>query len=100
GYKRFTEDVLLMVGDVRSTRIIFYAYYIWNWIFFAPVLILVSVSIICVQYEPIIDEHYPDWAEALGWLIVAAVMIWTPAWYIIKFLVEWKKNNFRKGWKV
>ncbi|CAL1543512.1 unnamed protein product [Lymnaea stagnalis] len=96
GYKRFTEDVLLMVGDVRSTRIIFYASSLWTWIFFAPAIIVFE----CVQYEPIIDEHYPDWAEALGWLIVAAVMIWTPAWYIIKFLVEWKKNNFRKGWKL
>ncbi|XP_059157975.1 sodium- and chloride-dependent neutral and basic amino acid transporter B(0+)-like isoform X2 [Physella acuta] len=78
GVKNFAEDVLLMVGGIKSSKYLFYGYFIWNWVFFAPVLILAIIVFECVQYEPITDEHYPDWAEALGWSIVAAVMVWTP----------------------
>ncbi|KAK0053689.1 sodium- and chloride-dependent glycine transporter 1, partial [Biomphalaria pfeifferi] len=97
GLKRFTEDVMLMVGGVKSGRILFYAYYVWNWFFFAPLLILGIILFECIQYEPIIDEHYPAWSEAITWSIVGFIMVWMPAWYMIKFCLEWKKDDFKHG---
>ncbi|XP_005102026.2 sodium- and chloride-dependent neutral and basic amino acid transporter B(0+) [Aplysia californica] len=88
GFHNFAEDVLLMVGDWYPTRVLFYAYYSWNWLVVTPVLIMAIVIFDCVTYEPIIDESYPEWAEVLGWLIVGFIMLWLPVWYIARYCYE------------
>lgn len=46
---------------------------------FTPQAIIVFDS---VDYQPITGPAYPEWAEALGWLTVAFIMMWTPVWFI------------------
>ncbi|CAG5130141.1 unnamed protein product [Candidula unifasciata] len=97
GVKRFSEDILLMMGDSYPRRVIFYCYYLWNWVVVAPLMILAIIIFECVDYTPITSDEYPEWAEALGWILVAFVMIWTPVWYVTAFLVAWAKQGFKDG---
>ncbi|XP_055870771.1 sodium-dependent proline transporter-like [Biomphalaria glabrata] len=84
GYRRFSEDVLLMFGHSSGTYCLFYWYYSWNWVFMTPVVLLAILTFDLVRYQPIISDAFPLWAEILGWTIVLLIVIWTPLWYIIK----------------
>ena len=46
----------------------------------------------CIDYERY-PEDAPRWAEALGWLIVIFVMIWTPVWYVGRFVIAACQNT-------
>uniref|UniRef100_A0A0B7AU17 Transporter n=1 Tax=Arion vulgaris TaxID=1028688 RepID=A0A0B7AU17_9EUPU len=100
GIKRFSEDVLLIVGTSYTTRVLFYCYYIWSWVVIAPIFILGIIIFEIVEYKPITSDQYPGFAEGLGWLIVAGIMVWTPLWYVARFLVEWSRENWKNGFKL
>ncbi|BFZ21972.1 hypothetical protein BsWGS_25011 [Bradybaena similaris] len=100
GVKRFSEDVLLMIGDSYPTRVLFYSYYRWNWVVVAPLMILGIIIFEIVEYTPITSEAFPEWAEGLGWSIVAFVMVWTPAWYLVSFMIQWYRDGWRNGFRL
>lgn len=82
GFRRITEDVMMMVGDRKSAVYIYYIYFSWSWLIVAPGLLLAIIVFNCINYVPITGPGYPEWSEALGWLTVAFVMMWIPVWYI------------------
>ncbi|KAK3788155.1 hypothetical protein RRG08_042849 [Elysia crispata] len=86
GIKRFTEDILLMVGHSKLARTMYYAYFSWAMTLATPICVLLIIGFECYDYKRY-PEDAPRWAEALGWLIVAFVMMWTPLWYIVKYLI-------------
>ncbi|GFO12985.1 sodium- and chloride-dependent glycine transporter 2-like, partial [Plakobranchus ocellatus] len=91
GFFRFTEDVLLMVGHSLFAKITYYVYFSWGMAIATPLFILFIIGFDCYDYERYPSDA-PRWAEALGWLIVAFVMMWMPLWYIIRFIVAIFQN--------
>ncbi|PVD38967.1 hypothetical protein C0Q70_01592 [Pomacea canaliculata] len=82
GFVRLSEDIMMMVGHNSISRKIYYCYFSWTWTIVAPGLILAIIVFDSVDYQPITGPAYPEWAEALGWLTVAFIMMWTPVWFI------------------
>ncbi|RUS71017.1 hypothetical protein EGW08_021219 [Elysia chlorotica] len=91
GIRRFTEDILLMVGHSKAATVIYYAYFSWAMTLATPICVLMIIGFEAYDYERYPSDA-PRWAEALGWLIVAFVMMWTPLWYIVKYLVAVMRN--------
>lgn len=76
GYKRFMEDVLLMMGWRYKYRD--FGYHIACWIFLSPALLVVAIVLKAIDYKPYTSGsyEYPGWAQALGWLVVSFHLVW------------------------
>lgn len=102
GIGNFTEDIMLMVGESKATRVLYYAYYSWNWLVVTPVIIIAIIVFESMNYEPIyvsIGEGYPEWSEILGWFIVAGIMIWLPLWYVVRYIIEVRNSEGAEEWE-
>ncbi|XP_064611086.1 sodium-dependent proline transporter-like isoform X2 [Liolophura sinensis] len=80
---RFMNDVKYMLGYAPHPE----PYWIFCWVFAAPVLILLLLGYTFAQHSP---PTYPDEsqfstsAQVIGWLIAAVVMLPIPVWAIVK----------------
>lgn len=74
GIKNFCWDIKMMLGFRPGP------YWIGAWVFTTPIAILFIFFYKTVDYTKAYygDKIFPDWAEALGWLMVAASIIWIP----------------------
>ncbi|XP_067687763.1 sodium- and chloride-dependent glycine transporter 1-like isoform X2 [Haliotis asinina] len=98
GIRRFKDDVRMMIGlRMNIVETIVYNYFLLCWGIISPVLLVVVIVFKCMQYTPIIGPGYPDWSEALGWLIVAAILISIPAWFCGYFCY---KGGFEVWWNL
>ncbi|XP_067660398.1 sodium- and chloride-dependent glycine transporter 1-like [Haliotis asinina] len=64
----FMEDIEMMIGHKPNP------YWIINWVFLTPGVILFIVIVSASQYTPASygDYTFPPWAEAIGWCMVVA----------------------------
>ncbi|XP_069761032.1 sodium- and chloride-dependent glycine transporter 2 [Narcine bancroftii] len=80
GLKRFCEDIEMMIGFQPS--------YFWRicWAFFTPTILTFILCFSFYQWEPMTYENYkyPAWSMVMGWLMLAASVIWIPLMFVIK----------------
>lgn len=79
GYKRFSEDIALMLGRTPNP----FFRICWNAL--TPLILLTCIIVKAVKYEPysLEDSAFPGWAQAVGWLQVAFILSWIPMIAII-----------------
>ncbi|KAM7401916.1 hypothetical protein PAMP_017193 [Pampus punctatissimus] len=85
GVNRFIKDIEMMIG---TKSFIFWLWWRICWFFITPCIIVVILvwslnSFIPPSYENI---QYPDWGLALGWCIVAYILLWIPVIAVYKMV--------------
>jgi len=83
GAKKFYNCIEQMIGY----RVNLYWYICW--VFLSPAFMVFVFCFYFIKYTPITygkDYEYPEWGEALGFMISISSMIWVPG-YAIYFLV-------------
>jgi hypothetical protein len=77
------KDIAMMIGD-RCLNSILYYYWSACWAFISPFLLFVLVIVSWIQYQPLRTDDYvfPDWANVIGWLMTAAVLMGMIGWAI------------------
>jgi len=105
GYKNLQEDIMLMVGDRKKTRTLYHAYFSWNWLIVTPGVLLGIIIFEAVNYTSIFDAYgdvvYPDWSEALGWVLVEVIMVWFPLFYLCRLFREfWRARKHESLWAI
>lgn len=97
GFNRFSDDIVMMIG--RRPNI----YFRVTWVAAVPVILTAITGFKAYQHAPLTlgrdtgtgeaVYHYPDWAEALYWVIVSSTVIWIPV--IAMYMI-----CSRGGWQV
>lgn len=84
GYNDFAENIEMMLGR-RPNK-----YWEICWRYVSPLIILVTGVLNMIMYkEPDLDGvYYPEWAKALGWLIVLFPVLTIPGWFMFKYCTE------------
>lgn len=80
GFFRFKEDIEMMLGRSIPVQCSF-VYFGIMWCIITPIGLLGVTVMKATQYKPI--KGNPDWAEALGWMIVAFPMVFIPVWFVV-----------------
>ncbi|XP_046366019.2 sodium- and chloride-dependent glycine transporter 1-like isoform X1 [Haliotis rufescens] len=64
----FMEDIEMMIGHKPNP------YWVINWVFLTPVVIIFILIVSATQYTPANygDYKFPPWAEGIGWWMVVA----------------------------
>ncbi|ELU09587.1 hypothetical protein CAPTEDRAFT_166146 [Capitella teleta] len=98
GFKRFSEDIALMVGNpcCGCFRVSLYIYWWPMWILITPAMILFLVIYAGITNVPIsyAGVDYPDWADAIGWAMVGAALIFIPLLALVEYC---KAHDFYKA---
>ncbi|KAK3796644.1 hypothetical protein RRG08_010342 [Elysia crispata] len=88
GFSKFWEDIQMMIGEKKRI------YWKICWTIISPFVILVTIIVNAIFYkEPTYNGlPFPQWAKALGWLIVmfpvSSIILWFAYYYC-------KKGGFR-----
>ncbi|KAK3745509.1 hypothetical protein QZH41_009919, partial [Actinostola sp. cb2023] len=82
GARRFANDIQIMIGHPVSLG------WVVCWKFVSPIVVILIFIVNLVKYKPITYEGrpYPAWAEALGWVMTFASVLWVPCVAIYKIL--------------
>ncbi|XP_028260741.1 sodium- and chloride-dependent neutral and basic amino acid transporter B(0+) isoform X2 [Parambassis ranga] len=94
GGNRFIKDIEMMLGN-KSV-----AFWLWwraCWFFISPCLIAVILGWSIVTFDPPTygKVQYPDWGLALGWCMVAFILLWIPVVGVYK-LIKAKGNPWTR----
>ncbi|XP_067652701.1 sodium- and chloride-dependent glycine transporter 1-like [Haliotis asinina] len=82
GYRRFAEDLQMMMGKKMSV------YWKMCWCFIAPVILVGVIVFKSCRIQPLgyVEYIYPAWAQVLGWLVMTVCVIFIPGWFVVYFL--------------
>ncbi|KAL5007638.1 hypothetical protein ScPMuIL_016444 [Solemya velum] len=88
GLYHFSEDIYMMIGKTPNT----YLKVCWKVV--SPLIMLILVIFNAVMYEkPDLDNvPYPEWALAMGYLIVLFPIVVIPGWFLFYFC---RKGGYR-----
>ncbi|XP_062271426.1 sodium- and chloride-dependent neutral and basic amino acid transporter B(0+) [Scomber scombrus] len=83
GGNRFIKDIEMMIGT-RSFR--FWLWWRMCWFFITPCIIVVILiwSVITFKPKSYAEVPYPDWGLAMGWCMVAFILLWIPVIAVYK----------------
>ncbi|KAM9813366.1 sodium- and chloride-dependent neutral and basic amino acid transporter B(0+)-like [Neosynchiropus ocellatus] len=85
GVNRLIKDTEMMIGK-RS----FYFWLFWRmcWFIITPCVVLVIFCWSLISYKPLTygTVEYPEWGLALGWCILAFILVWIPLVALFKLL--------------
>lgn len=89
GVDRFLDDIRTMLGYYPQP----YKWWRVAWKFFTPLLLVSLVVFSCVDYTPVSYRNYvfPEWANALGWLVSMTSVAMIPLLVVIQ-LFRTEKN--------
>ncbi|XP_062616275.1 sodium- and chloride-dependent glycine transporter 1-like [Saccostrea cucullata] len=93
GFFRFKRDIEMMLGSNIVINI-FFGYFATMWLLISPLALLAVIIFKAIQTKPATDGSYvyPDYGQALGWLMVLAPLIWIP----VIFFFEAFRNGLGK----
>uniref|UniRef100_A0A672ID47 Transporter n=1 Tax=Salarias fasciatus TaxID=181472 RepID=A0A672ID47_SALFA len=84
GLNRFIKDIEMMIGEKS------FAFWLWwraAWFVITPGMIVILVwSVITFVPPSYGGVVYPDWSVALGWCMVAFIVIWIPIIAVYKLI--------------
>ncbi|XP_069107592.1 sodium- and chloride-dependent glycine transporter 1-like [Argopecten irradians] len=88
GFGNFRKDIEMMIGRNLCVTISFYFFGLM-WCFVSPLCLAAVIVAKIINTVPFTSDGYlyPDWAQAIGWMIVAATLICIPLFYVISM---WK----------
>ncbi|KAM6927509.1 sodium- and chloride-dependent neutral and basic amino acid transporter B(0+) [Xenentodon cancila] len=94
GGNRFIKDIEMMLGKKTS------GFWLWwraCWFFISPCIILVILAWSVVTFAPPVygKVQYPAWGLALGWCMVAFVLIWIPVVAVYR-MIKTKGNPWKR----
>ncbi|XP_069571836.1 sodium- and chloride-dependent neutral and basic amino acid transporter B(0+) [Brachyistius frenatus] len=94
GGNRFIKDIEMMLGNKSS------AFWLWwraCWFFFSPCIIALILGWSLVTFVPPTygKVPYPDWGIALGWCMVAFILIWIPVVAVFN-MIKAKGNPWKR----
>ncbi|XP_071086745.1 sodium- and chloride-dependent glycine transporter 2-like [Haliotis cracherodii] len=91
GFRNFMCDIEMMVGSKPNV------YWLANWLFLTPVVIIFIVVMSATQYTPAYygDYVFPDWAQGLGWCMVVSPILWIIIIMIIQVIRYGPAKAFR-----
>ncbi|XP_053405697.1 sodium-dependent proline transporter-like isoform X2 [Mercenaria mercenaria] len=78
GIRRFLVDIETMLGYKVCGFCPFVACKYWwalNWCIITPVLVAATMVFSWVKYADLEGEKYPEWSDALGWLMTLTVIV-------------------------
>jgi len=89
GFDRFANDIAMMIGKRPNI------YFRVTWVALTPLILIVITGFKAYQHVPLHlgAYEYPDWGNAIYWLILAFCVIWIP-------LIAMYMICTRGGWKV
>ncbi|XP_063412861.1 sodium- and chloride-dependent glycine transporter 2-like [Mytilus trossulus] len=89
GFFRFRKDIEMMMGNSLPVQVTFF-FFAPTWCVISPVALAVVIVLKAIQYEPTAmgSYMYPDWANALGWMIVLCPLVFIPGWFIYHLLFK------------
>ncbi|CAD5119425.1 DgyrCDS8037 [Dimorphilus gyrociliatus] len=93
-FRRFSRDIKCMLGFKPDY------YWLAMWIFCTPALILFILGFSIRNYQKFKygGYVYPDWANGLGWLMVAAALFVIPLLALIELFKAYKSSgSFQKA---
>ncbi|XP_071350440.1 sodium- and chloride-dependent neutral and basic amino acid transporter B(0+)-like [Trachinotus anak] len=97
GGNRFIKDIEMMIG---SKSFCFWLWWRACWFFISPCIILVIFVWSLINFAPPTygQVQFPAWGLALGWCMVASILIWIPAVAGYKLIKAegslWKRLKF------
>ncbi|CAN9512333.1 unnamed protein product [Ophioblennius macclurei] len=85
GMNRFIKDIEMMIGEKS------FAFWLWwrlCWFFISPCVMLVILIWSVVTFVPPTYNgvEYPDWGLALGWCMIAFIVMWVPVVAVYKLI--------------
>ncbi|KAM8867796.1 sodium- and chloride-dependent neutral and basic amino acid transporter B(0+)-like [Synchiropus picturatus] len=85
GGNRFIRDVEMMLGQKS------FCFWLWwraCWFVISPCLIAVILVWSLLTFTPPSygSVQYPQWAQALGWCMIASVLLWIPLFVVLNML--------------
>ncbi|XP_075318191.1 sodium- and chloride-dependent neutral and basic amino acid transporter B(0+) isoform X2 [Odontesthes bonariensis] len=94
GGNRFIKDIEMMLGNKTS---LFWLWWRACWFFISPCIIAVILGWSVVTFAPPTygKQQYPAWGLALGWCMVAFILVWVPAIAVFK-LIKAKGNPWKR----
>ncbi|KAM9758443.1 sodium- and chloride-dependent neutral and basic amino acid transporter B(0+) [Menidia menidia] len=94
GGNRFIKDIEMMLGNKTS---LFWLWWRVCWFFISPCIIAVILgwSVVTFVSPTYGKQAYPSWGLALGWCMVAFILIWIPAVAVYK-LIRAKGNTWKR----
>ncbi|XP_060551998.1 sodium-dependent proline transporter-like isoform X1 [Ruditapes philippinarum] len=78
GIRRFLVDIETMIGYKVCGFCPFIACKYWwalNWCVISPVIVLATMIFSWVKYTDMEGDEYPEWSDALGWLMTLTVIV-------------------------
>ncbi|XP_050388401.1 sodium- and chloride-dependent glycine transporter 1 [Patella vulgata] len=100
GFKKFSSDIKMMVGDTQFAKYSYYGFFLWCWTIITPAAIFAVIISKCIDYTPIISEPtYPPWSETLGWFLVMTPIILIPGYALYYLVRYWKTQSFSQMFK-
>uniref|UniRef100_A0A3Q1EXR0 Transporter n=1 Tax=Acanthochromis polyacanthus TaxID=80966 RepID=A0A3Q1EXR0_9TELE len=89
GVNRFIKDIEMMIGKKS------FCFWLWwraCWLFLTPCIIVILVWSLVIFVPPTYGKvEYPAWGLALGWCMVAFILIWIPVITLYK-VIKAKRN--------
>lgn len=78
GVRRFLQDIECMIGNKICGCMPFWLTKYWwalNWCVITPAGVVFVIIFSWVKYTDIEGEEFPDWADALGWMMTFTVIV-------------------------
>lgn len=93
GFLRYRKDVSIMLGRFGCSCLPWQCCSIWwgiCWYFFTPIGVLFVLIYSWIDYERMKygDYDYPDWGDALGWLMTLFVIVGIFATMVVMFILQ------------
>ncbi|GFO21963.1 hypothetical protein PoB_004846800 [Plakobranchus ocellatus] len=92
GVMRFIKDIEYMLGSKPHG----WPYWVFCWSVTSPVLIALLVTYRMINYSSPQypnDEDFPEFAQAIGWILLAVALSPVPLWFIYLFLKSYTKSS-------
>lgn len=87
GVNNFRKDIEMMLG---KKSFVYWIYWYVTWCFLTPVSIVFIVIMSAIGYSPAYygDYVFPDWAQALGWMMVVAPLVTVIGVMIVQVIIK------------
>ncbi|XP_069107590.1 sodium- and chloride-dependent glycine transporter 1-like [Argopecten irradians] len=83
GFQNFKDDIEMMIGRNTCVKLCHHFFGLM-WCIVSPISLAAVIVAKIIDTEPFVSDGYlyPDWAQAIGWMIVVTSLVFMPLWYV------------------